>query len=104
MIALVVASEAAGVWTLQAGVMADNPASLALHEKHGFRRVGFRERIGRDSTGHWRDVVLLERRSAVAGIRVGGGPWVGCQASRERRPDNCRHTALQPQKLPAEHW
>jgi phosphinothricin acetyltransferase len=48
--------------------MADNPASLALHEKHGFRRVGFRERIGRDSTGHWRDVVLLERRSAVAGI------------------------------------
>ena len=68
MIALVVASEAAGVWTLQAGVMADNPASLALHEKHGFRRVGVRERIGRDSTGQWRDVVLLERRSAVAGI------------------------------------
>jgi phosphinothricin acetyltransferase len=68
MVALVAASEAAGVWTLQAGVMGDNPASLALHEKHGFRRVGFRERIGRDSTGHWRDVVLLERRSAVAGI------------------------------------
>ena len=64
---LVPASEAAGVWTLQAGVMADNEASLALHEKCGFRRVGVRERIGRDSTGRWRDVVLLERRSPRGG-------------------------------------
>jgi phosphinothricin acetyltransferase len=68
MAALVAASEAAGIWTLQAGVMADNAASLALHEKWGFRRVGVRERIGRDSTGRWRDVVLLERRSAVVGL------------------------------------
>jgi phosphinothricin acetyltransferase len=65
--ALIEASEAAGVWTLQAGVMADNAASLALHESHGFRRVGVRERIGRDVTGQWRDVVLLERRSGVVG-------------------------------------
>jgi phosphinothricin acetyltransferase len=68
MVALIAASEAAGIWTLQAGVMADNAASLALHEKFGFRRVGVRERIGRDSSGRWRDVVLLERRSAVVGV------------------------------------
>jgi L-amino acid N-acyltransferase YncA len=29
----------------------------------GFRRVGMRERLGRDATGRWRDVWLLERRS-----------------------------------------
>jgi len=68
MAALVAASEAAGVWTLQAGIMADNAASLALHERWGFRRVGVRERIGRDSTGRWRDVVLLERRSSIVGV------------------------------------
>jgi phosphinothricin acetyltransferase len=65
--ALIEASEAAGIWTLQAGVMADNSASLALHEALGFRRVGVRERIGRDAQGHWRDVVLLERRSETVG-------------------------------------
>jgi phosphinothricin acetyltransferase len=65
--ALIDASEAEGIWTLQAGVMADNSASLALHEGLGFRRVGIRERIGRDVTGRWRDVVLLERRSRAVG-------------------------------------
>jgi L-amino acid N-acyltransferase YncA len=65
---LIEASESAGIWTLQAGVMADNEASLALHEKCGFRRVGVRERIGRDSENRWRDVVLLERRSSVVGV------------------------------------
>jgi L-amino acid N-acyltransferase YncA len=66
--ALIAASEAVGVWTLQAGVMADNAASLALHERFGFRRVGVRERIGRDEKGQWRDVILLERRSEVVGL------------------------------------
>jgi phosphinothricin acetyltransferase len=61
--ALIPATEAAGVWTLMAGVLAENVASLALHERVGFRRVGVQERIGRDAGGHWRDVVLLERRS-----------------------------------------
>jgi phosphinothricin acetyltransferase len=64
---LVRASEAAGVWTLQAGIFPENPASLAIHEACGFRRVGTRERVGR-LNGAWRDVALLERRSAVAGI------------------------------------
>ena len=63
--ALVPATEAAGIWTLIAGVQANNTPSLALHERAGFRRVGVQERIGRDAGGVWRDVVLLERRSPV---------------------------------------
>jgi L-amino acid N-acyltransferase YncA len=57
-------TDAAGVWTVQSGVFPENVASLALHERAGFRVVGTRERIGRHH-GRWRDVVLLERRSPV---------------------------------------
>jgi phosphinothricin acetyltransferase len=64
---LIPASEAAGVWTLMAGVQAENVASLALHERVGFRRIGVQERIGRDPNGRWRDVILLERRSPTVG-------------------------------------
>ncbi len=66
--ALFDAAEAAGIWTIQAGIQIENEASLRLHEKVGFRRIGVRERIGRDVTGVWRDVVLLERRSERVGI------------------------------------
>ena len=59
--------EAAGFWTLLAGVLVDNAASLALHERVGFRRIGVNERIGQDVNGRWRDVVLLERRSLIVG-------------------------------------
>jgi phosphinothricin acetyltransferase len=59
-------SEAEGIWTLQAGILAENAASLRLFGKAGFRTVGRRERIGQ-LHGIWRDVILLERRSAVAG-------------------------------------
>jgi phosphinothricin acetyltransferase len=64
---LVRRSEASGVWTLQAGIFPENRASLALHERFGFRAVGIRERIGQRD-GRWRDVVLLERRSRTVGI------------------------------------
>jgi phosphinothricin acetyltransferase len=60
---LVRRAEEGGIWTLQAGVFPENEPSLRLHERCGFRRVGVRERIGR-LDGAWRDVVLLERRSA----------------------------------------
>jgi len=60
--ALVTRAEAAGVWTIQAGVFPENLASLKLHVACGFRVVGVRERIGQ-LDGAWRDVVLLERRS-----------------------------------------
>lgn len=61
--ALVDSAERGGLWTLQSGIFPENSASLALHVKHGFRVVGTRERIG-EMDGAWRDVVLLERRSA----------------------------------------
>jgi phosphinothricin acetyltransferase len=67
---IIVASEAVGLWTLLAGVLADNGASLALHERLGFRRVGIQEALGQDPTGRWRDVVLLERRSEGIGRPV----------------------------------
>ncbi len=68
---LVARSEVAGIWTLQAGIFPENVSSLALHRRHGFREVGRRERIGKMThgplAGQWRDTLLLERRSMVAG-------------------------------------
>ena len=61
--AVIPASQAAGFWTLLAGVMAENRTSLRLHERVGFRRVGVLRSLGRDPAGRWRDVVLLEHRS-----------------------------------------
>ena len=63
---LVAGAEAAGIWTVQAGIFPENTASLALHRRCGFRTVGVRERLGRLG-GRWRDVVLLERRSPLIG-------------------------------------
>jgi L-amino acid N-acyltransferase YncA len=60
--ALIASTEAAGIWTIQAGIFPENTASLALHRAAGFRIVGTRERVGRHH-GRWRDVLLLERRS-----------------------------------------
>ena len=64
--ALVASTEAAGIWTIQSGVFAENAASMALHRGAGFRVVGTRERLGQHH-GRWRDVVLLERRSPSVG-------------------------------------
>ena len=47
-------------------IFPENEASIALCESLGFRIVGVRERIGRRE-GHWRDVVVMERRSGKAG-------------------------------------
>jgi phosphinothricin acetyltransferase len=62
--ALIASTEAAGIWTIQSGIFPENTASLALHERAGFRVIGTRVRIGRHH-GIWRDVVLVERRSAA---------------------------------------
>lgn len=64
-------SERLDYWTLNASIFPENTASIRLHEKCGFRRVGRRERLGR-LNGVWRDVYLYERRSAVAGMAPGG--------------------------------
>ncbi|MGI9384793.1 MAG: GNAT family N-acetyltransferase [Methyloligellaceae bacterium] len=68
---LIEESEQHGIWTLQAGVFPENGASATLHQSLGFRLIGARERVGRMThgpmAGRWRDVLLLERRSPVAG-------------------------------------
>jgi L-amino acid N-acyltransferase YncA len=70
--ALTGSADAAGIWTIQTGIFPENTASLRLHAQAGFRAVGIRERIGCHH-GRWRDVILLERRSATAGT----GPDAG---------------------------
>lgn len=62
--ALLASTDTAGIWTVQSGVFPENTASLRLHTSAGFRVVGVRERIG-SHHDRWRDVVLLERRSAL---------------------------------------
>lgn len=58
--------DAAGIWTVQSSIFPENAASLTLHERAGFRRVGTRERIGLMTygpwAGQWRDTLLIERR------------------------------------------
>ncbi|HEX6894640.1 MAG TPA: GNAT family N-acetyltransferase [Bryobacteraceae bacterium] len=65
--ALIRSAESAGIWTLQAGIFPENIASIQLHKSLGFREVGRREKIGK-MVDRWRDVMLLERRSKVAGV------------------------------------
>ena len=63
---LIEVSEQINLWTLQAGIFPENSASIKIHETLGFRKVGLREKIGK-MNGIWRDTLLFERRSLVAG-------------------------------------
>lgn len=58
-------AEAAGYWTLLAGIFPENAASLALHMSCGFRVVGTHVGLG-EKDGFWRDVLWLERRSTTS--------------------------------------
>ncbi len=64
--ALIDAADAGGLWTIQSSIFPENTASLALHDRAGFRRVGTRERIALmtygPAAGTWRDTILIERR------------------------------------------
>lgn len=64
---LIPESERNGIWTLQATIFEENKASIRLHEKSGFRRVGFREKIGQ-LNGLWHHTLLFERRSKIVNI------------------------------------
>jgi L-amino acid N-acyltransferase YncA len=70
--AIITSTEKAGLWTLQGGIFPENAPSLHLVRKHGFKEIGRREKIGKMTygalAGTWRDVILVERRSTVAGI------------------------------------
>lgn len=61
---LIEEAEKHGMWTLQSSVFRENTATIALHQKMGFREIGFREKVAKHH-GVWRDTVLLERRSKV---------------------------------------
>ncbi|MGE4213727.1 MAG: N-acetyltransferase family protein [Anaerotignaceae bacterium] len=63
-----------GLWTLQGTILEENEASIQLHEKCGFRKVGYRFMIGKDKFGLWRNTVLMERRSKKIGFE-------GCDGS-----------------------
>lgn len=64
---LIKQSEANGIWTLQSGIFSENQSSIRLHEKCGFRMVGFREKIGKKN-GIWKDNILMEHRSKNIGV------------------------------------
>lgn len=64
--AVIEASEKDGRWTLQASVFPENAATIALHSGCGFRLLGRRERVAQ-LDGVWRDTLILERRSRIAG-------------------------------------
>lgn len=49
-----------GFWKLVSRIFPENTASLALHERCGFRVVGVYERHGK-LDGEWRDCVIVEK-------------------------------------------
>ena len=52
-----------GYWSLYSIVFSTNTASIKLHEKCGFRRIGYREKIAKDVFGNWTDIFTYEKRS-----------------------------------------
>ena len=64
---LIIESEKHGIWTLQSGIFPENKGSIIIHEKLGFRKIGYREKIGK-MNGTWRNTTLLERRSDKVGV------------------------------------
>ena len=58
-------SEENGIWTLQSGILEVNRPSRLLHKKCGFREIGYRERVAKDSQGKWQNTILMERRSPI---------------------------------------
>jgi len=65
--AIISESESMGFWTLQSGILIENSASIAIHKKSGFREIGYRENVAK-MNDVWRNTVLFERRSNVAGM------------------------------------
>ena len=64
---LIPESEKNGIWSLLSVLFPENTASIKLHEKVGFKVIGIREKMGKMGDV-WRDNVMMERRSKVAGV------------------------------------
>ncbi|MDR1555296.1 MAG: GNAT family N-acetyltransferase [Campylobacteraceae bacterium] len=62
---LISMSEQEGFWTLEVKIVEDNIPSILLCEKCGFRLVGYKERLGYDRDGVWKNIVIMERRSKL---------------------------------------
>ena len=60
----IASSEEHGYWSMLAVIHNDNPVSIYLHEKCGFRMIGYRERIA-CLNGVWKTTVMMEKRSSV---------------------------------------
>ena len=43
---MITQSENNGVWSLFSGIFPENKASIALHQRCGFREIGYREKMG----------------------------------------------------------
>ena len=69
---LIISSEESGFWALQAQVFPENKISIYVHEKHGFKKSGTLRQLAPmffgSMAGEWRDQVVMERRSKIAGI------------------------------------
>lgn len=62
---LIVDSEKKGYWSLYSSIIAENAGSIRVHEKCGFRQVGYREKIARDRFGRWHNTIIMEKRSNI---------------------------------------
>jgi phosphinothricin acetyltransferase len=68
--ALFAAYAARGFWKLVSRIFPENVASLALHERAGFRVVGVYRRHG-TLEGEWRDCVIVEKLLGAAADDAG---------------------------------
>jgi phosphinothricin acetyltransferase len=66
--ALIDACAAAGFRQMIGYIDAANEPSLAIHEKFGFRRVGFLPQVG-FKFGHWTDTVMMQRSLGLGGTQ-----------------------------------
>ena len=57
------AARSHGYWTLYSSIFSVNTASIALHEKCGFRNIGYREKLAKNRFGHWQDTTMMEWRN-----------------------------------------
>ncbi len=64
--ALIDACAAAGFRQLIGYIDAANAPSLAIHERFGFRKVGFLPEVG-FKFGHWTDTVMVQRSLGLGG-------------------------------------
>ena len=69
---LISSSEESNFWTLQAQVFPENKIIIHASEKHGFKKSDTPRQLAPmffgSMAGEWRDPVLMERRSKIAGI------------------------------------